>query len=361
MQDSALADLARLKDVRSQRVSSYDTTGGNSDNWIFQPGETRLLADLTGAGCIRHIWVTIASQMPFYLRKLILRMYWDGEQEPSVECPIGDFFGLGHGLVTYFSSAPLQMWNRAFNCWFPMPFAGGARISIENQGEDKATVYFYVDYQEFAHPEADVGRFHAHWRRQLVTKAAAPEGPQARGNIGRLNIGGKDNYVVLDAEGKGHYVGCHIDLDTNETGWWGEGDDMFFIDGEAWPPALHGTGTEDYFCGAWNYNNLQQTFYTPYYGYHFKGNDDYTGKHSQYRFHIQDPVYFEKSLLFSIEHGHANDRSGDWTSVAYWYQTEPHKLFPLLLPVEERIPYRFGGRENLRAGKDRKDLPVSYY
>jgi hypothetical protein len=120
---------------------------------------------------------------------------------------------------------------------------------------------------------------------------------------------------------------------------------MFFVDGEPWPPRLHGTGTEDYFCGAWNYNALQRTFSAPYFGYHFKTNADYTGKHSQYRFHIEDPVRFKKSLLFSIEHGHANDREGDWCSTAYWYQTLPHKPFPPLLPVEQRLPYRWGGIE----------------
>lgn len=353
-------ELARLSNTKSKRVSSYDTTGGNTDNWLFEPGEARSLAELSGAGCIKHIWVTIASSMPYYLRKLVLRMYWDGEEEPSVECPIGDFFGLGHGIVSHFVSAPLQMWDRSFNCWFPMPFADGARITLENQGEGNAVVYFYIDYHVPERMDDDLGRFHAQWRRELVVQADTPEGPMARGQVGRLNATGADNYVILDAEGKGQYVGCHLNLDTNEPGWWGEGDDTFFIDGEKWPPSLHGTGTEDYFCGAWNYNRLNQTFSTPYYGYHFKGNHDYTGKHSQYRFHIVDPVYFERSLLFSIEHGHANDRSGDWSSVAYWYQREPHKLFGPLLKVEERIPYAFGGLEDARTGLDRRNLPATF-
>ncbi|MGI6609979.1 MAG: glycoside hydrolase family 172 protein [Limnochordia bacterium] len=357
--DGALSDLARLRTVRSRRVSSWDTTGGNTDNWVMKAGETCTLADMAGPGCIRHIWVTIASGEDFHLRNLVLRMYWDDEKSPSVECPIGDFFGLGHATVTYFSSAPLQMFHRAFNCWFPMPFAERGRITVENQGEKDAILYFYVDYQEGTDVQ-DLGRFHAQWRRQLVVKADAPVGTWTRGATGPVNLTGQDNYVVLEAEGRGHYVGCHIDLDTNEPGWWGEGDDMFFIDGEAWPPSLHGTGMEDYFCGAWNYNLLRQTFCTPYFGYVFKGNDDYTGKHSMYRYHIEDPVYFSKSLLFSMEHGHGNDRSGDWTSVAYWYQSEPHRAFPALLPVVDRIPYRYGGRENIRRGKDRRELPVNH-
>ncbi|NLN20049.1 MAG: DUF2961 domain-containing protein [Firmicutes bacterium] len=357
--DGALANLARLRDLKSLRVSSWDITGGNTDNWLIRAGHTSTLVNLTGPGCIRHIWMTIAGGEDFYLRNLVLRMYWDDEELPSVECPIGDFFGLGHGTVTYFSSAPLQMFDRAFNCWFPMPFAKRARITVENEGEKDAILYFYVDYQ-LGNDVSGLGRFHAQWRRQLVVKADVPEGTWARGAKGPVNTTGRDNYVVLEAEGRGHYVGCHISLDTNEPGWWGEGDDMFFIDGEVWPPSLHGTGMEDYFCGAWNFNRLQQTFCTPYYGYHFKGNDDYTGKHSMYRFHIEDPIYFNKSLVFSIEHGHANDRSGDWTSVAYWYQSEPHKPFPPFPAVEDRIPYRFGGREHMRRGKDRRELPVNH-
>src|SRR5690606_33155422 len=133
------------------------------------------------------------------------------------------------------------------------------------------------------------GRFHASWRRELVLKKDEITGPNRDGLPQRLNTTGRDNYVVLDAQGKGHFVGCVLHLDTNETGWWGEGDDMFFIDGEPWPPRLHGTGMEDYFCGAWNYNRLRQVDQTAYYGYHFKGNADYTGKHSQYRFHVEDP------------------------------------------------------------------------
>ena len=166
----------------------------------------------------------------------------------------------------------------------------------------------------------------------------AKEGTDGVGRRARLNESGEQNFVLLDVEGKGHYVGCCLHIDTNEVGWWGEGDDMFFVDGEAWPPNIHGTGTEDYFCGAWNYHHLAQTFCTPYFGYHFKGNADYTGKHSQYRFHIEDPIYFEKSLRFSIEHGHANHRSDDYSSTAYWYQTEPHKPLWQMLPVEKRLP-----------------------
>jgi hypothetical protein len=290
------------------------------------------------------------------LRALVLRVYWDGEETPSVCCPVGDFFGLGHGKATYWQSLPLQAFYLGMNCWFPMPYADGAKVTITNDAEKDSYLYFYVDYQEWDDEPADVGRFHANWRRSLVTAAGARTGPDRTGRSDLINDSGKDNYVILDVEGKGHYVGCCVHLDTDEVGWWGEGDDMFFVDGEVWPPNIHGTGMEDYFSGAWNYNLLDRTFCTPYYGYHFKGNVDYTGKHSQYRFHIEDPVYFERSLLFSIEHGHANSRQGDWTSTAYWYQVGRTQPLPNVGLLSDRVPYAFGGLERW-PGRDRSELP----
>lgn len=353
---SSLSDLARLRPgIRSRRWSSYDTTGGNADNWPIPAGETVTLGHTEGPGCIRHIWMT-TRETDNNLRRLVLRFYWDGEETPSVLCPLGDFFGLGHAKATYFESLPLQASYLGLNCWFPMPFARGARVTVTNDSDEDSFLYFYLDYQEWDEAPSDLARFHAHWRRRLVTDQGEKHGPNARGREDRLNTTGNDNYVVLDVRGRGHYVGCCLHVDTDETGWWGEGDDMFFVDGEPWPPSLHGTGTEDYFCGAWNYNQLQRPYSTPYYGYHFKGNADYTGKHSQYRFHIQDPVYFQKSLLFSIEHGHANDRQGDWTSTAYWYQVDRREPLPELGSFEDRVPYSFGGLERW-PGKDRRALP----
>jgi hypothetical protein len=337
---SSFGNLARLRDVKSKRLSSYDRTGGNDDYLVIAPNEKRILAKESGAGCITHIWTTIGCDDPFHLRKVMLRMWWDDEDEPSVEVPIGDFFGLGHSQVTYFSSLPLQMFMRAFNCWFSMPFSNGMRIEITNESDNVLSYYYYIDYEVYPSLDDGYGRFHAQWRRENPTTVSVAE---IKDQNCLLNTTGKNNYIILEAAGKGHYVGCHLNIDIPEPGWWGEGDDMFFIDGEKWPPTLHGTGTEDYFCGAWNYNQIKQTFCTPYYGYHFKTNEDYTGKHSQYRYHIEDPIRFEKSLLFSIEHGHANGKQGDWSSTAYWYQTEPHKRFPTLLPVEKRLPYCWGG------------------
>ena len=239
-----------------------------------------------------------------------------------------------------------------------MPFAEGARFEVTNDSDKDSFLYFYIDYEAWTAVDdaQNSGRFHANWRRELVTRGDAPVGPNASGQDQRLNATGQDNYLVLEATGKGHYAGCYLHLDTNETGWWGEGDDMFFIDDEPWPPRLHGTGTEDYFCGAWNYNQLEIPYSTPYYGYHFKGNQDYTGKHSQYRFHVEDPVYFEKCLRFSIEHGHANDRQGDWVSTAFWYQTGRTQPLPDVGTFIDREPYGFGSLERW-PGKDRSGLP----
>lgn len=353
---TSLGELARLGDgVRSRRHSSFDRTGGNADNWPVRARETLTLAEMTGPGSVRHIWMT-TPQDDHNLRRLVLRMYWDGEETPSVVSPIGDFFGLGHAAPAYFSSMPLQTSYLGLNCWFPMPYSTGARITVTNDSDTDTRLYFYVDYQEMEQPQDGMGRFHANWRRQLVTRSREATGPNALGTEDRLNTSGANNYVVLDTQGKGHYVGCVLHIDTDEPGWWGEGDDMFFIDGEQWPPGIHGTGTEDYFGGAWNYNHLERTYSTPYYGYHFKGNADYTGKHSQYRFHVEDPIYFERSLLFSIEHGHANNKQGDWSSTAYWYQTGRVAPLPEVPPFMERVPYGFGGLESWQ-GLDRRGLP----
>ena len=336
MGGSSLRDLARLRNHKAKRFSSWDTTGGNRDYWVIKPGETKVLADIKGPGCITHIWTTISCAERDHLRKLVLRMYWDGETQPSVEVPVGDFFGLGHALTTYFVSLPLQMFDRAFNCFFPMPFGTGARIEVTSECKEKDTVYyFYVDYDQYPTPPEEAGRFHAQWRRE--NPCQAEKLPDEK------NIGGAGNYVILDAEGRGHYVGCHLNIDAQTPGWWGEGDDMIFVDDDTWPPSLHGTGTEDYFCGAWNYNRLHQVFCTPYYGYHFKTNADYTGKHSMYRYHIEDPVPFTKRIKVSIEHGHANNLGHDYSSTAYWYQVEPHKKTVALLPVDQRLPRLWGG------------------
>lgn len=333
----ALRSLPTLHDgVKRQRISSYDRTGGNNDRIEnIAPGKTVTLAALEGAGTITHLWFTIGSGERFHLRRIVLRAYWDGEKEPSIEAPIGDFFGTGFGEPSYWSSAPLAVADRALNCFFPMPFSRGARLEIENQGEQPIrALYFYIDYESCVPGSAAArtveqqGRFHAWWNRSLTQPTA-----------GALNLDGKDNYLILAATGRGHYVGTVMHVQGLATGWWGEGDDMIFIDGDP-KPTLSGTGLEDYFAGAWNFNNLNREYNFPYFGYSRKGNadPDYTGRHSMYRFHLEDPIMFDKSIRVTIEHGAMNNRGDDYSSTAYWYQTEPHQKFPPLPPVADRLP-----------------------
>ena len=346
---SSLGDLPRLRDARRRRASSYDTSGGNADFWLLQPGETRTLASIDGAGSVRHIWMTFASREDAYPRRSVLRMYWDGASTPCVEVPTGDFFGIGHGILKNFASLPLTMSpqdGRGFNCYFPMPFATGARIELTNEGERRLVTYFYVDYEEYPQPLEDAACFHAQWRRQNPTDGWGKDVRFADDADYRTevwatpNLAGEGNYVILEAAGRGHYVGCNLNIDCfrrEKNDWYGEGDDMIYIDGDT-TPTLHGTGTEDYFNTAFS---PRQEFSAPYHGLPLTSGTEewpWRGKHSMYRFHIEDPVHFHESIRVTIEHGHANNLSNDYSSTAYWYQTEPHAPFPPLPPVGERLP-----------------------
>lgn len=344
---SSLETLAWRRSGKRLRISSYDRKGGNDDRIYVKPGDTATIADIPGAGCITHIWCSFMNEgfapEKNYLRKVVLRMYWDAEQSPSVEGPIGDFFGMGHAQSRNFVSAPLQMSpedGKAFNCWFPMPFASGARLQITNECDTLLIFYYYVDYEAWSELPGDLLRFHAQWHRECPTKGTPDEGvPNREWSFEGANTTGEGNYVILEAGGAGHYVGCNINIHnlrkSAQWDWPGEGDDMIFIDGERWPPSLHGTGTEDYVNMAWC---PQQEYSAPYHGLILGGGDNWKGKITYYRYHIQDPIMFEKSIRVTIEHGHANHRSDDWSSTAYWYQTEPHAPLPKLLPVKERLP-----------------------
>lgn len=334
-----LAGLSALSDMKSKRIASWDHSGGNRDAIPIKAGETVTIAEINRPGMIQHIWMTIASNSRFHLRELVLRMYWDGEQQPSVESPIGDFFGNGFGEYHNWHALPLSVQGKALNCYFEMPFRT-ARITVTNEGAQEArSLYFHIDYQEVAASlVASRGRFHAWWHREHPTKAVSAE----------LNLTGQDNYVFVDATGKGQFVGVVMSVQGYSTGWWGEGDDMFFIDGEKWPPSIHGTGLEDYFNNGWGF---QEEFNYPFVGYSLKGNKDWTGPHTMYRFHIADPIYFQTALRGTIEHGHANRRSDDYSSVAYWYQTEPHKAFPVLPALPNRLPDRYWSIEVLPQNK----------
>jgi hypothetical protein len=339
-----LSRLPQLTGTRSARASSWDRTGGNDDRLHIAPGETAILAEIAEPGVVRHVWVTIACRDRDYLRKIVLRAYWDGEAEPSVEVPVGDFFGIGHARARNFWSLPLQMSpedGKGFNCWFPMPFSS-ARIEVQSECDEEVLFYYYVDYELTGSDDPSLARFHAQWRRENPTDGISDEGlSNDEFQFGGTNLDGAGNYVILEAEGEGHYVGCNLNVDNrrkaglNHFNWYGEGDDMIFVDGEAFPPSLHGTGTEDYFNTAWC---PTQEYNAPYHGLVLPGEQNWWGKVSMYRFHVEDPVRFRSSIRVTIEHGHANRRSDDLSSTAYWYQAEPHAPFPPLPAVAERLP-----------------------
>jgi len=347
---TSLASLPSLREYTSHRVSSFDVTGGNADSWQIQSGERRVLAEIAGPGCIKHIWTTLGVPTQDYFRRIVLRMYWDGSDEPSVEAPIGDFFGMGHGMSKNFVSAPLQMSpqeGKGFNSWWPMPFRERAVIEVENQGTEPYWHYFYIDYEAYADQRAvqDLAYFHAQWRRECNTRGWAFEEGLSYPGIGEdpriLNPSADSNYVICEAHGNGIYCGAHLDIDCfqrNPNDWYGEGDDMVFIDGEPWPPSLHGTGTEDWFhcayCPTQEYN-------APYHGiilYNGTPGWPWKGKQTVYRYHIEDPLRFHKSIRCTIEHGHANKLSNDYSSTAYYYLDKPQKAGPDLLPVVMRLP-----------------------
>ena len=346
-------DLTQQQNYVLKRVSSYDRTGANADSWKMKAGETVTVFDQAGPGVITHIWFTIASGEQFHLKKLVLRMYWDNETTPSVEAPIGDFYGLGLGDYFTYQSFPLAVGPaQALNCYFPMPFRKMGKITLTDEGNRGVdALYFNIDYRAYPTPlPADTLYFHAQYRQctpcQGWTNQWNSNGDPLVDK--KTNLDGEGNYVWMEATGRGHYVGVTMSVLQNQDEWWGEGDDMFFIDGEKLP-SINGTGSEDYFQGAWDFDD--QPFSYLMFGAPVKGVERVGGRYSVYRFHLDSPITFTQSLRATIEHGHANHRSDNYFSVAYWYQTEPHAAFPALPPVEQRLPriYPVGGPGN--AGK----------
>jgi hypothetical protein len=340
--------LPTLRNYRSKRSSSFDTTGCNDDYRNIQPGQAINVFDCKAPGVIRHIWMTFWNHEIAWPRRVVLKAFWDGESHPSIECPIGDFFGIGFGILKNFTSAALQMSpenGQSLNCWFPMPFES-AKIEVHNEGASACNIYYYFDYEEWEDfHDLPKTRFHCSWNRVARTPGWQTQRYTQHNTrdllCARPNLTGQDNYNILDAKGSGVYVGCNLSIDVFEpqpNDWFGEGDDMIFIDGEAWPPSLHGTGTEDYFCSAFS---PKQEFCAPYHGITvYSGTEDWpwSGKNCMYRHHILDPIRFRESIRVSIEHGSSNDLSNDYSSAAYWYQSEPHDPFPNLLPCLERMP-----------------------
>ena len=305
-----------------------DRAAGLGQGWkispsvVVQPGEVFTMADITGPGIIRHIWITDSCPKN---RTLILRMYWDGSDTPSVEVPLGDFFACAeYQNYAQVTSLPVCVNpKRAFNCYWDMPFYQNARITIENIYHEKITVYYQIDYHAGEIPEKR-GYFHAQFRRENPLKE-------------------KGIYTILDnVQGNGQYVGTYLFWGVNNNGWWGEGEIKFYLDGDTEFPTICGTGTEDYFCGSWNFDigGKYQEFCTPYSGVPkiIRPDGLYSAnqRFSMYRWHITDPIYFKEDLKVTIQalgwrspHRYLQLRD-DISSVAFWYQDSICKNFPQL-------------------------------
>ncbi|HEV2471817.1 MAG TPA: glycoside hydrolase family 172 protein, partial [Chthonomonadales bacterium] len=282
-----------------------------------------VLADIKGPGCIVQLRDNITSEEPHHLQLHVLRMYWDGEKTPSVEAPVGDFFGIGFGFTAMYSSALMcidhtpggltdsSAFGAARTCYIPMPFAKSARITITNEGKLPSRHWFEVNYRSYAHAPQNEGYFHAQYRQGTPP----PTGP----------------FTMLEATGRGHLIGCVLSVKNNDGGWWGEGDEIVDIDGKE---AMHGTGSEDYFEES--YGLHPGAF--PYFGVTLL-QEPFT---TAYRWHVPDPVAFKKSIRFRIEKGNGEPpfKSGNfYYSVVYWYQTEPHAPFPPMPPPAARISW----------------------
>jgi hypothetical protein len=349
VEDPFAGAIYRVRSARTGRISSWDRTGGNLDFLSFKPGETKEIVRLDGPGAITHVYMTPAAG-PAFLRTAVLRMYWDDETAPSVESPFGDFFCAGECNPRLFASHHVVVNHGSgtigYNAYFPMPFRKRARITIENCGKEAVAMFWcHIEYELYDRElPPDTACFHAQWRRENPTRVCK-EGPEAipGDKVNQtiwdgINATGEQNYVILDAEGTGHLVGLYLTCHNLAGGWWGEGDDMIFIDGKTWPPAYHGTGTEEIFGGGACPNQEYAGPYTGFLSIREQGGSTWKGQNSMYRWFVHDPVRFRRSIRWTIEHGHANNFENDYSSVAYWYQLEPHKPFPPL--PEDRMPPR---------------------
>ena len=293
-----------------------------SPSIAIKAGETFTLADIKGEGAIQQIWMTPTGNW----RYSIIRIYWDDQENPSVECPVGDFFGMGWGKFAPLNSLAVCVNpGSAFNCYWEMPFRKRCRITFTNIADEEMRLYYQINYTLTDMPE-DVGYFHAQFRRSNPLPY-------------------KTDYTILDGvQGQGHYVGVYMAWGVNNTGWWGEGEIKFFMDGDKEWPTICGTGTEDYFCGSYNFENKEtkqyQEFSTPYAGLHQVIRPDGVYRSQQrfgmYRWHITDPIRFRKDLKVTIQAlgwrsgGRYLPLQDDIASVAYWYQSLPTAPFPAL-------------------------------
>ncbi|HMB65339.1 MAG TPA: glycoside hydrolase family 172 protein, partial [Patescibacteria group bacterium] len=336
----------KLKKGKTGRSSSWEKNGRNSDFWIIPPGESRVIADIKGPGKITHLWMTTGH----HYREVLIKITWDNAQSPSILVPYGDFFGLGHGIVnsyqSLFFSASTAHNNKfnmgcAMNCYLPMPFKERAVVELINQSEEDHRQYFYVDYETYddisdlGADQDQIGYLHAEFKRQ---NPFGGWGHEIKVNTPEANIANKEklawknNYCILETKGKGHYLGCNYSITNFQGTWWGEGDDMIWVDGYKWPPDLHGTGSEDYLNQAWG---MQRNAFLRNGSSIFE--KDTGGYQTSYVFHVENPVRFQEDIKVTIEFGHGNHLRNEVSSVAYWYAQNPTEI-EAPPPVEKRLP-----------------------
>ena len=333
----------------AKRQASWSRDGYNRDWRDVGAGEELVLADIRGCGFVTRLWFGIdtgraASRQhrlkvsdPLFQRKMVLRIFWDGADHPSVDVPVGDFFAIGHGAMRSFSSALVEIsanpgdGRGSLTAWFRMPFFTAARVVLGNESGQTLRAFWHVDYQRWDSLPPDLYHFHASWRHEMPCNPTPLDSDGSEG----ANLTGDGNYVILDTTGEGTYVGCHLSVDNHAGGWWGEGDDMVFVDGEPFPGSLHGTGQEEYFGQGWGMQDVQY----PYFGTSLfnHGHRNWEVRWSMYRFHVPDPIPFRRSIRVTLEHGHNNHRADDYSSTAYWYQKGPCPV-PELPAVADRLP-----------------------
>lgn len=372
------SSIDNLQPGRTGRASSWDRTGGNKDFVTIPPGETLLAADIEGPGRITHLWFTGWQ----HYRDLLIKITWDDAEKPSVLCPYGDFFGQGNCYVNSFESLWFtsstdnnnkQHKLTALNCYLPMPFRKRARIEFVNEGNRECRQYFYIDYETYADERAlgpAPAYLHAEFRMERPFGGWGPDLWPNSPEVDGILLTGRDawdqNYVLTEVKGRGHYIGCFFnvvnlqsknfrDMHDPSYSWWGEGDEMIWVDGYSWPPDLHGTGTEDYFNQAMGMQrNACLRNGTAIHEF------DTEGFSTSYVFHVENPVRFQSALKATLEIGHANHLGNDISSVAFFYLETPAGVLPPP-PVEVRRPLaRIRGTWNLtsRNRHSTKQIPV---
>jgi hypothetical protein len=349
-----LEHLPFIHNRKTGRSSSWDTSGRNQDYYRIPSGESVVLADITGPAQITHIWMTQYN----HYRECLLKITYDDLPYASVLTPLGDFFCLGHGMVNSFQSLLFSASTNfpysfekpcALNCYVRMPFARRAVVELVNESQESHLQYFYIDYESLESFTEDIAYFHAEFRR---TNPFGGWGPEIIANTPEADVANKErqawenNYVILETQGYGHYIGCNLSVTNFKGTWWGEGDDMIWVDGYKWPPDLHGTGSEDYLnqAGGMQENAFLRNGSSIFEGRTipspeielWRGNSGYQ---TSYVFHLENPITFTREIKVTIEHGHANHLANEMSSTAYWYTLQPGRV-QIPPPVMKRMPVK---------------------